>query len=93
METRAVDFIYKMEVLLDGDASRNVYYNPEIPEGAIEREVELAHGTKIGNVKGGDIIFVDESVSKEQAERPSLIRLGRLINRGRRLEWTKMEFA
>ena len=32
---------------------------------------------------------MDESVSKEQAERPSIISLGRLIKRGIRLEWTK----
>ena len=93
METRGVNFIGKMEVLLDGRASHSVYYSPEIPEGAVEREVELAHGTKIGYVKGGDIIFVDESVSKEQAERPSIISLGRLIKRGIRLEWTKTELA
>ena len=51
--------------------------------------MELAHGTKIGYVKGGDIIFVDKSVSKEKAERPSIISLGRLIKRGIKLEWAK----
>ena len=52
-------------VLLDGGASHNVYYSPKIPEGAIKREVELAHGTKTGYVKGGDIIFLDESMSEK----------------------------
>ena len=31
-------------VLIDGGASHNVYYSATIPDGAIEREVELAHG-------------------------------------------------
>ena len=39
-----MNFSNKMEVLLDGGARHNVYYSPEIPEGAVEREVELAHG-------------------------------------------------
>ena len=59
------------------------------PEGALKREVELAHGTKVGYVKGGDITFIDESVSEEQAEIPSIVSLGRLIQRGIKLEWTK----
>ena len=32
-------------VLIDGGASHNVYYSAVIPEGAVEREVELAHGS------------------------------------------------
>ena len=50
----------KNMVLLDGGASHNVYYSSQIPEGAIKKEVELAHGTKTGYVKGGDIIFLDD---------------------------------
>ena len=44
-------------VLLDGGASHNVYYSSEIPEGSIKKHVELAHGSKVGYVRGGDIIF------------------------------------
>ena len=44
-------------VLLDGGASHNVYYSAEIPEGSIKKQVELAHGSKIGYVRGEDIIF------------------------------------
>ena len=51
--------------------------------------MELAHGTKIGYVKGSDITFIDESISDEQAETPSIVSLGRLIQRGINLEWTK----
>ena len=81
--------VNRIKVLLDGGASHNVYYGPKIPEGALKREVELAHGTKVGYVKGGDITFIDESVSEEQAEIPSIVSLGRLIQRGIKLEWTK----
>ena len=74
---------------MDGGASHNVYYGPKIPEGAFKRDVELAHGTKVGYVKGSDITFLDESASEEQAEIPSIVSLGRLIQRGIKLEWTK----
>ena len=89
VEAQTPDFIDRTNVLLDGGASHNVYYSPKIPDGALKREVELAHGTKIGYVKGGDITFLDESVSDEQAEKPSIISLGRLIQKGIKLEWTK----
>ena len=79
----------RINVLLDGGASHNVYYGPKIPEGAVRRDVELAHGTKVGYVEGGDITFLDESVSEEQAETPSIVSLGRLIQRGIKSEWTK----
>ena len=79
----------RVSVLLDGGARHNVYFGPKIPEGALKREVELAHGTKIGYVKGSDITFIDESISEEQAEIPSIVSLGRLIQRGIKLEWTK----
>ena len=78
-------------VLLDGGASRNVCYSPVIPEGAIRKEVELAHGTKTGYVIGGDIIFVDDTISEKKAKEPSIISLGRLVKKGIRLEWTKKE--
>ena len=81
------DGIDRINVLLDGGASHNVYYGPKIPEGAFKRDVELAHGTKVGYVRGSDITFLDESVSEEQAEIPSIISLGRLIQKGIKLEW------
>merc|ERR1711989_106040 len=76
-------------ILLDGGASHHVYYSPRVPKGAEEKEVELAHGSKKGYVKGGDIIFIDESTSEEQAETPAIISLGRLIRQGIKMEWTK----
>ena len=56
-----------------------MYYGPKIPEGALRREVELAHGTKIGYVKGSDITLIDKSISEEQAKTPAIVSLGRLI--------------
>ena len=88
-EAQTSNFTRRTKVLLDGGASHNVYFSPKIPDGAIEKEVELAHGTKTGYVKGGDIIFLDESVPEEKADEPSIISLGRLIKKGIRLEWTK----
>ena len=81
--------IYRIKVFLDRGASHNVYYGPKIPEGALKRDIELAHGTKVGYVKGGDITFLDASVPEEQAEIPSIISLGRLIQKGSKLEWNK----
>ena len=66
-------------MLLDGGASHNVYYSAKIPPGAVEKEVDLAHGTKVGYVKDGDITFIDDTVTAEQAKIPSIISLGRLI--------------
>ena len=83
------EFICKAKVLLDGGASHNVYYSPDIPDGAVKKKVELAHGTKIGYVKGGDITFLDKSITAEQAGKPSIISMGRLIQKGIKLEWTK----
>ena len=68
--------VSKMRFLLDGRASHNVYYRAEIPPGAVQKEVELAHGTKVGYVKDGDITFLDETVTNEQAKTPSILSLG-----------------
>ena len=62
-------------VLLDGGASHNVYYSPTIPEGSFEKKVELAHGSQSGYIKGGDITFLDEKITKRQAKIPSIISL------------------
>ena len=83
------DIVKRVNVLLDGGASHHVYYGPKAPEGALRREVELAHGTKTGYVKGSDITFVDEAFSEEQAKTPAIISLGRLIQKGIKLEWNK----
>ena len=72
--------IKKSNVLLDGGASHHVYYGPKVSEGALRREVELAHGTKIGYVKGSDTTFVDEPISEEQAKTPVIVSLGRLFS-------------
>ena len=76
-------------ILLDGGASHHVYYSPTVPKGAVEKDVELAHGSKAGYVKGSDITFIDKTVSEEQAKTPAIISLGRLIQQGIKLEWTK----
>ena len=76
-------------VLLDGGASHHVYYSSEIPEGSIKKQVELAHGTKVGYVRGEDIIFLDKARSKKESERPTIISLGRLIRHGMKLIWSK----
>ena len=55
----------RTRVLLDGGASHNVYYSSEIPEGAVKKRVELAHGTKFGYVKGEDITFLDKNAPKK----------------------------
>ena len=51
--------------------------------------MELAHGTKIGYVKERDFTFIDESISEKQADTPSIVSLGRLTQRGIKLDWTK----
>ena len=80
--------VCKTRVLLDGGASHNVYYSPDVPDGAVKKEVELAHGTKIGYVKGADITFVDKSRTLKESRRPTIISLGRLIQQGIKLVWT-----
>ena len=45
-------------VLLDGGASHHVYYSSKIPDGSVKKQVELAHGTKIGYVRGEDIYLL-----------------------------------
>ena len=40
-----------MKVLLDGGASHDVYHSRTIPEGSVEKDVELAHGLRKGYVK------------------------------------------
>ena len=67
--------VCKTRVLLDGGASHNVYYSSEIPEGAVKKRVELAHGTKFGYVKGEDITFLDKTRTKEETNRPTIISL------------------
>ena len=81
--------VCKQRVLLDGGASHNVYYSSEIPEGSIKQQVELAHGSKCGYVKGEDIIFIDKARTKEESNKPTIISLGRLIKHGIKLVWTK----
>ena len=44
----------------------------------MKKEVDLGHGTKIGYVKDGDITFIDEAVTVEQAKVPTIVSLGRL---------------
>ena len=83
--------VCKTRVLLDGGASHNVYYSSEIPEGSVKKRVELARGTKFGDVRGEDITFLDKARTKEESDRPTFISLGRLIQHGIKLVWTKDE--
>ena len=48
METWTPNSKVMPKVLLDGGASHNVYYSTKVPEGAVKRQVEFAHGTKEG---------------------------------------------
>ena len=66
--------VCKTRVLLDGGASHNVYYSSEIPEGAVKKRVELAHGTKFGHVKGEDSTFlVKNAPEKSQTDLQSSV--------------------
>ena len=68
--------IRRMGVPLDCGASHNVFYRSRIPKGAREKEVDLAHGTKRGYVKDGDITFVAASVNPEREESPAIVSFG-----------------
>ena len=72
-----VAMVRTVGVLIDGGASHNVYYSATIPKGAVEREVELAHGSKKGYIVNDDIIFLDDTMSAEQGAVPSIISMGR----------------
>ena len=50
--------------------------------------MELAHGSRVGYVKGDTITFVEDDVSEEQKDVPKIISLGRLVKNGALLEWT-----
>ena len=71
------------KVLLDGGASHNVNYRAKIPEDSVKRQEEFAHCMREGYVKGSDIIFLDESLPDDKEDVPSIISLGRLIQKGK----------
>ena len=71
-----------------GGAIHNVFFSSEIPKAAVRKDVELAHGTRQGYVKDGDITFVDDSVRDDSGKDPSIITLGRLIEDGSKMEWS-----
>ena len=72
-------------VLIDGGASHNVYYSAIVPEGAEERDVDLAHGSRKGYLLDHDIIFLDKNMSHEQGRVPSIISMGRLVTYGAKM--------
>ena len=74
---------------MNGGASHTVYYSPDVPDGAIKKEVELAYGTKIGYVRGADVTFVDKSRTLKESKRPTIISVGRLIQKGKSQKRTK----
>ena len=76
-------------VLIDGGASHNVYYSAVIPEGADEREVELAYGSKTGYIVDDDITFLDYSMTVSQGPVVCIISLGRFTNYGAKVVWDK----
>ena len=49
----------------------------------------MAHGSKVGYVKDGETTFIDETTTVEQAKTPSIISLGRLIQYGAKMQWSK----
>ena len=64
------------------------FYSSKIPPGAVEKEVDLAHGTKIGYVKDGDITFV-VSRSEGSRGRLTILNLGRIIKLfGVKVSWS-----
>ena len=76
-------------VLIDGGASHNVYYSAVIPKGAVERQVELAYGSKTGYILEDDIIFLDDSMKVDQGRVVCIISLGRFTNYGAKVVWDK----
>ena len=78
-----------MKILLDGGASHDVYHSRTIPKGAVEKEVELAHGLRKGYVKGDNITFVEEDTTEKEAQIPKILSLGRLISQGAKMQWNQ----
>ena len=66
-----------------------MYYSVEVPKGAIEREVCLAHGSKTGYIVDDDIVFLDNSMTVDEGPRVCLISLGRFINYGAKICWDR----
>ena len=83
LEGVAVESINKLEVLLDGGASHHVFWSPQVPEGAVEKEAELTHGSKMGYVKDDDVTFVDDAAIADKADIPTIISPGRVIEKRR----------
>ncbi len=71
------------------DLSQNGLSQGGYGPGAVQKDLELAHGTKVGYVKDGDLTFLGEIVADEQAKTPSILSLGRLIQNGAKMQWTK----
>ena len=76
-------------VLIDGGASHNVYYSAVVPEGVVEREVELAYGTKKGYILEDDITFLDDAMDPSRGPVVCIISLGRFTNYGAKIAWDK----
>ena len=72
---------------MDGGASHDVYHSRTIPEGSVEKDVELAHGLRKGYVKGDVITFVEEEATEEEEEIPKILSLGRMVKQGAKLDW------
>ena len=70
-----------------------MYYSAVIPEGAAEREVELAYGPKTGYIMEDDITFLDDTMSPSQGPVVCIISLGRLTNYGATMVWEKREHS
>ena len=81
------DTIGVRKILLDGGASHDVYHSRTIPNGSVEKDVELAHGLRKGYVKGDVITFLEKDTTDEEAEIPKILSLGRLVKQGAKLDW------
>ena len=75
------------KIFLDGGASHDVYHSRTIPNGSVEKDVELAHGLRKGYVKGDVITFLEKDTTDEEAEIPKVLSLGRLVKQGAKLDW------
>ena len=75
------------KALLDGGASHDVYHSRTVPEGSVEKDVELAHGSRQGYVKGDVITFIEKEATEEEEEIPKILSLGRMIKHGAKLHW------
>ena len=67
------------EVLLDGGATHHVFYSREVPDGAEDKDIDLAHGKQQGYVNRCDVTFVEPEQAKTAGGVPHILSLRRFI--------------